>query len=94
MLCWYKIENRNFTDLDRDKKNFRQSNLDIGQTLYFYQCDNSRQHSRSCFPLCNILAYLSFVGMLVNYKMNFMFLKLLLLSQGKVVLWSKTFCCS
>ena len=43
MLCWYKIENRNFTDLDRDEKYFRQSNLDIGQTLYFYQCDNSRQ---------------------------------------------------
>ena len=20
MFCWYKIENRNFTDLDRDKK--------------------------------------------------------------------------
>ena len=37
MLRWYKIENKNFTDLDRDKKYFRQSNFDIGQTLYFYQ---------------------------------------------------------
>ena len=33
MLCWYKIENRNFTDLERDKKYFRQSNFDVGQTL-------------------------------------------------------------
>ena len=27
MLCWYKIENRNFTDLDRDNKYFRQITL-------------------------------------------------------------------
>ena len=58
MLCCYKIVNKNFIDLDRDKKSDKVT-LTLAK-LYFFQCDNSRQHSRSCFSLLQHFGVIEF----------------------------------
>ena len=67
----------------------RLSNLDTGQTLHFYQYGTCRQPSGCSFPFRYVLKPKSFVGALVNDKVNFMFSNLLILGQGLVVLCLK-----
>ena len=76
MLVEYKKENSNLVS---DTNYTRLSNLDTSQTLHFYQYGSCRPPSGCSFPIRNILKPKSFVGTLVNDKVNFMFSNLLIL---------------
>ena len=82
MLVECKMEKSNFSKLARDTNCSRLSNLDLGQTLHFYQYGSSRWLSGCSFPFRNILKPKNFVGVLANDKGNFMISNLLLLRQG------------
>ena len=82
MLVEYKMENNNFSRLVWDTNYSRLSNLDIAQTLHFYQYGSCRLPSGCSFPFRNILKPKSFVGVVVNDKVDFTFSNLLVLGQG------------